>query len=63
MTWCWISLPHATFGIAGTGGKVIIAAPIAQWCVGCDWYGALEYYQRRGAKIVWVPLHGPVYRG
>lgn len=52
MVWYWINLSHATFGIASLGGQVIIAAPIASWCIGKDIKYVLSYYRLKGAEIV-----------
>ena len=52
MTWYWISLPYATFGIAAQYGRVWNAPPIAMWAANKQIGGVLEYYRRRGATIV-----------
>ncbi|HET9493380.1 MAG TPA: hypothetical protein VFR15_04040 [Chloroflexia bacterium] len=50
--WYWISLPHATFGIAAREGRVVKAAPIAGWAMYKPLDRVLEYYTRKGARIV-----------
>jgi len=50
--WIWISLPHATFGIAVAHGRVVDAAPIARWTIGRDEREIADYFRRRGARIV-----------
>lgn len=53
--WIWVSLPHATFGLAVEGGRVVDAAPIARWAVGRPELEVADYYRRRGARFVPLP--------
>jgi hypothetical protein len=56
MTTCiQISLPHATFGVVVTGGRVVDAAPIARWTIGKDERRIADYYRQRGASFVRIP--------
>jgi hypothetical protein len=52
MRWIWVSLPHATYGLAVDGGKVVTAAPIGWWAVGKDEQYVADYLRRRGARLV-----------
>jgi hypothetical protein len=52
MDYYWISLSWATFGIAAHCDEVIVTAPIAWRVRGMQINEALEYYRRRGARIV-----------
>lgn len=47
--------PAATFALAVAGGKVVAAAPIAQWTVGRPYREVTAYYQRRHAKFRLIP--------
>lgn len=49
--WVWVSLPHATFGIAVSGG-VVVAAPISRWAVGKSERVVADHFRRRGAQFV-----------
>lgn len=53
--WIWVSLPHATFGIAVASGRVVDAAPIAAWAIGKPERQVADYYRRRGAAFVPLP--------
>jgi hypothetical protein len=55
VTWIWVSLPWATFGVAVQGGRVVDAAPIARWAIGKDERAVADYYRRRGARFVKLP--------
>jgi hypothetical protein len=55
MTWYWISLPYATFGISEKYGRVWHAAPIAMWAANKPIQNVLDYYRRKGAQIVRLP--------
>lgn len=50
--WIWVSMPHATFGLAVADGRVVEAAPIARWTVGRDERQVAGYYRSRGAVFV-----------
>jgi hypothetical protein len=52
--WIWVSLPQATFAIITHHGKVVEAAPIAQWLVGKDEREVAKYLRSKGA--VFRPL-------
>jgi hypothetical protein len=49
--WIWVSLPHATFGLAVANGRVVDAAPIARWAIGKDESRVAAYFKRRGAQF------------
>lgn len=51
MTWYWISLPYATYGIAAQNGRIVDAAPIAQWMIGKDENFCLGWAFKKGADI------------
>jgi hypothetical protein len=64
MTYYWVSLAWATFGIGVTDGIVTEAAPIAKWCLGSDWDYVRRYYLGKGARIETLPdLEPPDTRG
>lgn len=52
MTWYWISLPWACFGLGCQSGRVIHMAPIAKWTLGKPEQFVLDYFRRKGAEIV-----------
>lgn len=52
MTWIWVSLPYATFGIAVHAGRIVDAAPIARWAIGRDETAVADYFRRKGARFV-----------
>lgn len=49
--WIWVSLRHATFGLAVRDGVVVDAPPIARWTLGKDERRVADYYRRRGAAF------------
>lgn len=51
MTWLWISLSFATFGIAVRDGRVVDAPPIARWTMNKSEEYVVRYYRKRGATI------------
>lgn len=51
VTWWWVSLDYATFGIEITDGIVTDAAPIARWSRGKSERTVLNYYRRKGATV------------
>lgn len=52
-----VSLPWATFGLVVDGGhRVSEAAPIASWAVGRPAREVWDYYARRGAEVMWLPM-------
>jgi hypothetical protein len=54
--WIWVSLPYATFGILVDGGKVIDAAPIANWMKGKDTHSIREWINKKNGT--WKVLKG-----
>jgi hypothetical protein len=50
--WYWISLPYATFAIECEKGLVKKTAPIASWSTGKGEQFVVEYYKRKGAKVI-----------
>ncbi len=50
-----MSLPHATFALAVTEGRVTDAAPIARWAIGKDESYVASYFRRRGAQFRAIP--------
>jgi hypothetical protein len=52
MRWIWVSLPHATYGLAVRDGKVVAAAPIGRWSVGKDEQYVAAYLRRKGAQLI-----------
>ncbi|MFB4265259.1 hypothetical protein [Nonomuraea sp. GTA35] len=52
--WIWVSLPQATFAVVTKNGRVVDAAPIAQWLIGKDEREVAKYLRGKGA--VFVPL-------
>ena len=53
--WIWVSLPHATFGIATRDGRVVDAAPIARWSIGKPEQVVADHYRQRGAEFRPLP--------
>lgn len=51
MSWIWVSLPYATFGIETREGEVVNAAPIARWAMGRPERDVAEFYRRKGAQF------------
>lgn len=49
--WMWVSLPHATFALAASGGRIVDAAPIARWAVGKPEREVAAYFRRHGARF------------
>lgn len=56
MTWYWISLHYATFGLGCRDGRVVETAPIAMWAMGRDEDWVLGYYYRKGAQFAQLAL-------
>lgn len=54
MRWCWVSLPHATFGVGVHGGVVVEVAPVAGWALGKPWATCSAYWVRKGARFAEV---------
>lgn len=55
MSWIWVSLPWATFGLRVEDGVVKEAAPIARWCIGRSEREVAAYWRRRGARFERLP--------
>lgn len=51
MTWVWVSLPYATFGLRVEGGYVVEAPPIARWTIGKTETRVAAHYRARGATF------------
>jgi hypothetical protein len=51
LTWIWVSLNYATFGLRVEEGVVVDAAPIARWAIGKTERQVADYYRRRGARF------------
>ena len=47
----WVSLPHATFGLIISGGRITDTAPIAKWAIGRDEREVSAYFRKRGAQF------------
>jgi len=44
----WVSTDYATFSLmANTSGKIVQAAPIANWTIGKSAYGVTQYYANK----------------
>lgn len=52
MTWYWISLHYATFGIATSDFHVAKAAPIGKWMIGKDIRYIQNWVYKKRGKIV-----------
>lgn len=50
--WVWVSLPHATYGIAHEFGRVVEAAPIAHWMVGKSTVYVSRWLTGKNAHVV-----------
>lgn len=48
----WVSLPHATYGLLISDGRVVEAPPIARWAIGKNERTVAQYLLRKGAKTV-----------
>lgn len=55
MSWIWVSLHYATFGLKVEDGRVVDAAPIARWAVGRPEGYVAGYYRRKGARFERLP--------
>jgi hypothetical protein len=52
MEWYWVSLHYATFGLGSAGGYIKRAPPIARWAIGNRTEYVLNFYRKKGAKVV-----------
>jgi hypothetical protein len=50
--WWWVSLPYATFGIKTENEIVVEAAPIARWSIGKQERYVMNYFDKKGARLV-----------
>lgn len=53
--WVWVSMSHATFGLAIRDGVIVDAPPIARRWLGKPEGVVAEYYRRQGARFVRLP--------
>lgn len=55
--WLYVALPYATYGVVvGERGRVVKAAPIAQWMVGKSWDAVVwPWLDRKKATVVLLP--------
>jgi hypothetical protein len=52
-----VVLPYATFGLISEDERITITAPIAKWARGKPLVTVLDYYRRKGARI--IEITGP----
>lgn len=48
----WISQKHATFIIIEENGKIVKAAPVANWTIGKSVDNVLDYFRKKNAQII-----------
>lgn len=48
MTWVWVNLPYATYGIGVERGRVVTAAPIGRWMIGKEWVEVRFWIESKG---------------
>jgi hypothetical protein len=54
VTWVWVSLPYATYGIQVRDRRVVWAPAVARWMRGKDWIVVQRWLNKREAE--WEPL-------
>lgn len=55
MTWYWIDIGYATFGVQSENGVVINSAPIAKWMIGKSLQEIKLWLKKKRAKIIELP--------